>query len=420
MPATVVKTSIAEISTEGRVRSDVAVLTGSGGSNAVGYVVVALGSSVGVPDPQMYKTIPVYADSLGSPVAGPTVEAYAAVLDVSPDGDFMVAATDTATIGLFLWNGTGFDSSAVETVAVAQARAIAISPDSATVAVALNGSPYLQAFPVSTAGFGSAYANPSTLPTGAGRGVSWHPSGGAVALGFTDAGAMPFAVWAFSAGWGSKYADPASTFVGTSLFNRFSPEGDYVFVAQQSPLDDADGQFRIYGFTLGAGLGARVAASGSPLAGPIDSDQSDFSGTLVALGTDSQYGFITYSFNGSIGSGVTNFFPDDEFDYAYHLKFSPDGAYLVATAPTAQTNSPLGQGRVTVFSVSGSTLTQIGTTYVDDADGDYPYVGWRDTSGDAAARLVRAVEVAGSSEGTVRSSITDRSLGLVSTTVTTL
>ena len=348
----------------------------------LGYVIVAVGSSVGVSDPQKYKVIPVYPTVFGPISAdGPEVAQYTAVLDVAPNGAFMVAAIDTATIGVFLWQGGSFATTPVDTVTVAQAFDISISPDSSTVALALSGSPYLQAYPVSVSGFGSPYSDPGTLPSGAGHGVDWHPSGEAVGLAWEDAAAMTLAVWAWAAGWGSKYADPASSFVGSSSAVHFSPDGAFVFVGRVDPGDSADGQYRIYEFDLGSGIGARIAASGAPIAGPIDGvDQSDFNGSLLALGSSLQYGFITYTFDGAtIGDGVTNYFPADEFDYAWHLKFSNDGQYLIAAAPTAGTNPPFDVGRVTVFSVgAGGALTQIGTTYVDDADGDWPYLGWRD------------------------------------------
>ena len=90
---------------------------------------------------------------------------------------------------------------------VASGYFVSVNP---VIAVGHNASPYITAYPWSTSGFGTKYANPATLPAGA-NAVAFSPSGNAMALGeygpFSSyIGAYP---WSAS-GFGTRYANPAT------------------------------------------------------------------------------------------------------------------------------------------------------------------------------------------------------------------
>ena len=74
-------------------------------------------------------------------------------------------------------------------------------------AVVHNNSPYVTAYPWS-AGFGTKYANPSTLPGGLSYGVAFKPQGDAIAVGGYNSPYVTAYPWA--AGFGSKYSNPAT------------------------------------------------------------------------------------------------------------------------------------------------------------------------------------------------------------------
>jgi hypothetical protein len=73
------------------------------------------------------------------------------------------------------------------------------------IAVAHISSPYISTYAFS-AGFGTKYANPANLPTSTGRGVAF--SGSDIAVAHSDSPYISTYPW--SAGFGTKYANPAA------------------------------------------------------------------------------------------------------------------------------------------------------------------------------------------------------------------
>jgi sugar lactone lactonase YvrE len=77
------------------------------------------------------------------------------------------------------------------------------------IAVAHVGSPRISAYPWSASGFGTKYADPTTLPTGQGNGVAFSPDGAAIALANSSSPYISAYPWSAS-GFGTKYADPTT------------------------------------------------------------------------------------------------------------------------------------------------------------------------------------------------------------------
>lgn len=342
-----------------------------------------------------YKVLPVTSAGYGAMQDGPLVDDFQAALDVAPNGKFMVANYGETDTGVFLWTGSTFAATPVDSFdgsVYGGVLHIKISPDSSTVILGLNGSPYVIAFPVSEAGFGTAYAAPASPPPDSSRGISWHPSGEAVALSWrvTTGATMSTAVWAWSGGWGSRYADPAASFGGLSAFPIFSPDGATLFIMRTVsgviPADSADGQYRIYNFTLPGGMTTRVAASSSPIAGTINTNQSAYSGRLIVPGSKPANGLVTYTFSGgAIGPGVghTGYVdpedepPEDGFIWTpFTLCFSRDGKFLLGFN---QNGAPAGTGIARLFAVADDgTLTQIGPTFTDPFGAGWYKIAWRE------------------------------------------
>ena len=77
------------------------------------------------------------------------------------------------------------------------------------IAVASQGTTRIHAYPfIDSAGFGTKYANPATLPGSTGLGVAFNPAGDTIAVA---SGGTPFVTaYPWSAGFGTKYANPAT------------------------------------------------------------------------------------------------------------------------------------------------------------------------------------------------------------------
>jgi hypothetical protein len=87
------------------------------------------------------------------------------------------------------------------------------------IAIAHTTTPFVSAYPWS-GGFGTKYANPSTLPTGTGRGVSFNPVDTAIAVAHPTTPYISTYPW--SAGFGTKYANPSTLPTGTGFGVSFS------------------------------------------------------------------------------------------------------------------------------------------------------------------------------------------------------
>jgi len=87
------------------------------------------------------------------------------------------------------------------------------------IAASISVSPYISVYPWS-AGFGTKYADPSTLPTGVGRSVAFNTLGTAIAV--THSTSPYISVYPWSAGFGTKYADPSTLPTGNFIGVTFA------------------------------------------------------------------------------------------------------------------------------------------------------------------------------------------------------
>jgi hypothetical protein len=91
------------------------------------------------------------------------------------------------------------------------------SPSGNDIAIAHDTTPFVSVYPWS-AGFGTKYADPATLPTGDGRAVAWSPSGSDIAVGHL---VSPYlSVYKWSSGFQTKYTSP--TEITTSVVNNIT------------------------------------------------------------------------------------------------------------------------------------------------------------------------------------------------------
>ena len=88
-------------------------------------------------------------------------------------------------------------------------------PPQPFIAVAHDTTPFVTAYPwSSTTGFGTKFANPTTLPTGTGNGVAFTSAGNAIAVAHDGSPFVSAYPWSGS-GFGTKFANPATLPTGT-------------------------------------------------------------------------------------------------------------------------------------------------------------------------------------------------------------
>ena len=101
--------------------------------------------------------------------------------------------------------GTGWGTKYANPSTLPTTRGVRTSMTATTVAFLQNNSPYLYVYPISAAGFGTKYSNPVTLPA-AGAGVQFLTDKIAV----TGGSSLSVYPWADATGFGTRYTDPVS------------------------------------------------------------------------------------------------------------------------------------------------------------------------------------------------------------------
>jgi hypothetical protein len=101
------------------------------------------------------------------------------------------------------------------------------------IAVGDSTTPYIVVYPWDvSAGFGTKYADPATPPTGVARNVAFSPASNAIAIAHST---TPFiTAYQWGTGFGTKYTNPATLPTGTGYGVAFSPAGDAIAVAHNT------------------------------------------------------------------------------------------------------------------------------------------------------------------------------------------
>ena len=88
-------------------------------------------------------------------------------------------------------------------------------------AVAHDITPFVTAYPWSSSGFGTKYANPATAASGAQNGVAFSPTGTEIAVAHASSPYVTAYTWNGS-GFGTKFTDPATLPTGEGKGVAFS------------------------------------------------------------------------------------------------------------------------------------------------------------------------------------------------------
>ncbi len=211
----------------------------------------------------------------------------------------------------------------------------AFHPNKKSVFFASGTTPFIQGF--QTNGFGvssgTAFTNPGTLPTGAGKCVAVSPDGTLVAIGHTT---TPFmSVYPFTGNaYGTKLANPATLPVAQVNAMAFSPFGNYLAVGSQTtPFLQT---YSLTRSTTGTVFGAQVTNPATlPTSGAGTAGGKSIAwrpqGDYIAFGMDATPGLYVVPFDrvtGTYGAALT--IGNPPLSAINAVAWSPCGSYLVA------------------------------------------------------------------------------------------
>jgi hypothetical protein len=92
----------------------------------------------------------------------------------------------------------------------------AASSGQQAIAVGHDTTPFVTVYPWSSAGFGTKYADPATLPTNFGLSVAFSPDGASIATGFSSTSPYIRAYPWSGSGFGTRYGNPATLPTGSA------------------------------------------------------------------------------------------------------------------------------------------------------------------------------------------------------------
>lgn len=236
--------------------------------------------------------------------------------------------------------------------------------DIGAVAFSNSTTPFVRAFKWTTAGFGTQYSNPSTLPAGGRNAIEFSNSGGAVAAVGSSSPQLVAWPWSDSTGFGAKYTNPSSFPAGTTCYDvKFNGTGSSQVVV--AGINISPGVVA-YKWSDSTGFGTKFSDPSTP---PVPTDDSSYvaaiafskSGNAIVVttsgssGTSSPY-IHAYAWSSSTGFGTK--YSNPSFTYSgdavqQALSFSSTGGAVGMISAYEL---------VTIYQWSDST--GFGTTYV--------------------------------------------------------
>jgi hypothetical protein len=109
-------------------------------------------------------------------------------------------------------------------------------------------------------GFGTKYANPATLPADGGQNVAFSYDGSYVTIPTLNSPRVATYPFSLSTGIGTRYANPGTAIGGQGIHSEFSPDGNYISIAHNSAP-------RVSTYPWNPGYGTRYANPGTAVPG---------------------------------------------------------------------------------------------------------------------------------------------------------
>jgi hypothetical protein len=269
-----------------------------------------------------------------------------------------VAQDSTPFINAYAWSSAGFGSRYANpaTLPTGAGQSVAFSPSSDAIAIGHGTSPNITAYPWSVVGFGTKYTNPGTLPVGTGLGVSFNPAGTAIAVSHDTTPFISVYPWSSSTGFGTKYTNPATLPPNTSRSVAFSPAGNAIAVTS-----DSSPRILAYPWTDVSGFGTKYT---DPATLPPDVGWSvafNPAATAIAVAHSTSPFVSAYPWNSGTGFGTKFANPGTlPGSISFDVAFSPAGNAI------ALANQSFTPNVVNAYAWSGSGF---GTKYADPSAG---------------------------------------------------
>ena len=268
-----------------------------------------------------------------------------------------IGSSGTPWLNAYTWSSAGFGAKLADasTSVAAVANGVNFHPDGDVLGLMLGSSPWCVAYEWDRDGFGSRYSNPSTLPAtyGTGYDFAWSPDGDYFCsihqVSPYTKGVYP---WDDSSGFGTAMSN--STGHGNLRSIRFHPDGDLVVLSG----DNSGGQ-KCFVYPWSPGYGTKLSNSQTALTQSVYDSCFSPAGTEIVFTINGSPWIEGYPFSSS-GFG-TKFSDPSNINYVYNaygrgIDIHPDGDAVVMTFR----QSPY----VSAYAFSSSGF---GTRYADPA-----------------------------------------------------
>jgi hypothetical protein len=315
---------------------------------------------------------------------GALIYGYGAIPPPTPSEYIAYSGSATAgqTVGVYPWDSTtGFGTlysnpSAITSITVQE---ISFVRDNSLISASFSTSPYLYAWPWSASGYGTRYANPSSLlsPTGTPVGFTWTNAIDAI-LTFNQSSPSYPQAWAWSSGFGTKYTN-GSVITNSGATYGISLNGDNTLVAFNF---SATPYVALYPWSSASGFGTRYADPATSYTGNVIRQTISFNKVTndLAVGSGLNPYVSAYAVSSSgFGSKYAN--PVADGFVKNSITFNQDGTYL-ATGTGAGTPIfvyPWSSGFGTkIFSPTSNTAVTVdwSSTGTEIAKSGGPITAW--------------------------------------------
>ena len=246
----------------------------------------------------------------------------------SSDGSVIFSSGNSTVDGVsaYAWNSsTGFGTKYASASFADYTYGIDVNPSKTVVVASSWSSPYINAWAWS-GGFGSKYADPATITyIGLTNSITFNPAGNVVAMAGSN---TPYIVaYAWSGGFGSKYADPVyNPGLGSSQNDlMFSPDGTAIAMSN------------IYAtvYAWSSGFGARYTNPAALVSFVTDAVAFNPAGNVITIANGNDYSgiLLAYAWNSSTGFGTkyANATPDVYTNSSYDMAWNPTGTAVAFT-----------------------------------------------------------------------------------------
>jgi WD40 repeat protein len=316
-----------------------------------------------------------YSSAIEAAQASPTTNAIVSItaplgnprgMTISPDGRMLAMGSDSTPYASFYnlaptaypRNIFGQRNLVTPATAVGTVRGVAYSPNGNESYWVSQTTPYIGGYFLDRNTMtGTAFANPGTLPTGAGQCIAVHPSGMFVGVGHATSPFMshyPVLLTGISgAAYGTKITDPATLPAAAVSCMAWSPQGDYLAVGSpSSPF------IQVYPFTITGTTGAFGAVCANPSSLPSTGPAATSSkaigwrpqGDYIAMADGSTLYVVPFNrTSGAFGTRITA----AASGTIVGLRWSPCGTYIYLATNSGASNA------VQIVDFSAFTLSSI-------------------------------------------------------------